>query len=154
MYNDLSNNTLNDIVILILKKLGLSVLKIDDLKGNIIYRDKLLNELIYNEIKEYIPQLKLTLKTTFFTSTQKNASLKQNWPLLNLVRQILKVYDLRLEPKRVADGYTKDGVKKYKRLFEIKEIDKKKNIDEEEYDDPDKTNITKEIDNIKVIETP
>ena len=56
MYNDLSNNTLNDIVILILKKLGLSVLKIDDLKGNIIYRDKLLNELIYNEIKEFIPQ--------------------------------------------------------------------------------------------------
>ena len=25
-----------------------------------------------------------------------------------------------IEPKRVCDGYTKDGIKKYKRFFEIK----------------------------------
>lgn len=130
MYNDISNNV-NDIIFLILKKLGISFSKIDDLVGLVIYRDTLLNDLIYNDVKEYIPKLKLALKSTFFTSTQKNASLKQNWPLLNLTRQILKIYDLRLEPKRVADGYTKDGVKKYKRLFEIKVIDKSKNIEDE-----------------------
>ena len=137
MYNDLSNNVndlsnnVNDIIFFILKKLGISIFKIDDLVGTVIYRDTLLNDLIYNEVKEYIPKLKLALKSTFFTSTQKNASIKQNWPLLNLIRQILKIYDLRLEPKRIADGYTKDGVKKYKRLFEIKIIDKSKNIEPE-----------------------
>ena len=130
MYNDLSNNV-NDIVFNILKKLGISISKIDNLVGTIIYRDTLLNDSIYNDIKEYIPTLKLALKSTYFTSTQKNASLKQNWPLLNLIRQILKLYDLHLEPKRIADGYTKDGAKKYKRLFEIKIIDKTKNIESE-----------------------
>lgn len=126
------NNTLNETVSLIFKKLGLIFNNPNDLIGNIIYRDLLLNKNLYDEIKEYLPKLKNSLKTTFFTSTQKNASLKQNWPLLNLVRQILKIYDLQLEPKRLADGYTKDGTKKYKRLFIIKQIDKKKNIDNEE----------------------
>ena len=130
MYHDLSNNV-NDIIFLIFKKFGITISKIDDLVGTVIYRETLLNDSIYNDIKEYIPKLKMALKSTFFTSTQKNASLKQNWPLLNLIRQILKIYDLRLEPKRIADGYTKDGVKKYKRLFEIKIIDKSKNLEQE-----------------------
>lgn len=137
MYHDLSNNVddlsnnVDDIIFLILKKLGITISKIDNLVGTVIYRDILLNDSIYNDVKQYIPKLKLALKTTFFTSTQKNASLKQNWPLLNLIRQILRIYDMRLEPKRIADGYTKDGVKKYKRLFEIKEIDKTKNLEAE-----------------------
>lgn len=133
MYNDLKcvSNNLNDTIFLIFKKLSVTILEIEDLIGMRIERETLLNESIYNDIKEYIPKLKLELKSTYFTSTQKNASLKQNWPLLNLTRQILKIYDLRLEPKRVADGYTKDGVKKYKRLFEIKVIDKSKNIETE-----------------------
>lgn len=137
MYHDLSNNVddlsnnVDDIIFLILKKLGITISKIDNLVGTVIYRDILLNDSIYNDVKQYIPKLKLALKTTFFTSTQKNASLKQNWPLLNLIRQILRLYDMRLEPKRIADGYTKDGVKKYKRLFEIKEIDKTKNLEAE-----------------------
>ena len=128
MYNDLSNNVndlsnnVNDLVFFILKKINITASKIHDLVGTIIYRETLLDDSIYNDIKQYIPKLKFALKTTFFTSTQKNASSKQNWPLLNLIRQILKIYELRLEPKRIADGYYKDGVKKYKRLFEIKVI--------------------------------
>ena len=51
---------------------------------------------------------------------QKNAEKNQKWPLINLIRQILKQYNYELKPKRHADGYTKDGQKKYKRLFEIK----------------------------------
>lgn len=136
MYQDLSNN-INDIIFLILNKLGITISKIDDLVGTIIYRETLLNDIIYNDVKEYIPALKIYLKSTFFTSTQKNASLKQNWPLLNLVRQILKIYNLHLEPKRLADGYTKDCIKKYKRLFIIKKFDKKKYINEVE----DESNI-------------
>lgn len=129
MYNDLSNNlndinNINDITFLIFKKIGINISNINDLIGKIIYRDIFLNESIYNDIKEYIPRLKTVLKTTYFTSTQKNATLKQNWPLLNLIRQILKLHSLSLEPKRIADGYTKDHKKKYKRLFEIKIIDK------------------------------
>lgn len=114
--NDLLNN-LNEITIKIFKKLGINISNIDNLIGTIIYRETLLNQNIYNDIQEDIPTLKLILKTTFFTSTQKNAVIKQNWPLLNLIRQILKIYNIYLEPKRISAGYTSNGKKKYKRLF-------------------------------------
>jgi hypothetical protein len=53
------------------------------------------------------------------TSLQKTAAKSQKWPLLNLVRQILGVYKYNMRPVRKSDGYTKDGVKKYKRFFII-----------------------------------
>jgi hypothetical protein len=53
------------------------------------------------------------------TSLQSTAGKEQSWPLLNLVRQILNVYKYNMKPIRKSDGYTKDGVKKYKRFFEI-----------------------------------
>jgi hypothetical protein len=51
---------------------------------------------------------------------QQNASKEQKWPLLNLIRQILNVYGYEMEPVRKSDGYTKEGVKKYKRYFQIR----------------------------------
>ena len=54
------------------------------------------------------------------TSLQKNADKIQKWPLLNLARQILSFYNYKMEPIRKSDGYTLEGVKKYKRFFQIK----------------------------------
>jgi hypothetical protein len=54
------------------------------------------------------------------TSLQKNAYKSQKWPLLNLARQILSFYNYKMEPIRKSDGYTLEGVKKYKRFFQIK----------------------------------
>lgn len=59
------------------------------------------------------------------TSLQKNADKSQKWPLLNLVRQILSTHNYKMEPIRKSDGYTLEGVKKYKRYFLIK---KKSNL--------------------------
>lgn len=98
---------------------------INNLDGTIIYRDTLLNPNLYDKIKQDIPLLKNILNSSTYTSVQKNAENNQRWPLINLIRQILKRYNYELKPKRLADGYTKDGQKKYKRLFEIK----KKSID-------------------------
>ena len=56
----------------------------------------------------------------FFDFFAKNADKSQKWPLLNLVRQILNVYHYKMEPIRKADGYTLEGVKKYRRFFQIK----------------------------------
>lgn len=98
---------------------------INNLDGTIIYRDTLLNPNLYDKIKQDIPSLKNILNSSTYTSVQKNAENNQRWPLINLLRQILKRYNYELKPKRLADGYTKDGQKKYKRLFEIK----KKSID-------------------------
>ena len=66
------------------------------------------------------------------TSLQTNAQKKQKWPLLNLVRQILKSNDYKMEPIRKSNGYTKDGKKKYLRFFLIKKFKTiPKNLNEE-----------------------
>ena len=91
-----------------------------ELEGVFIPREQLLSDAKYIEIKNMIPHLKKSFSSSFMTSLQKNASKSQKWPLLNLVRQILSIYNYQMEPIRKSDGYTLEGVKKYKRFFQIK----------------------------------
>lgn len=86
----------------------------------LIERDSLLNHQIYESLKTDIEELKTKLSSSSLTSLHKDAETKQKWPLLNLVRQILNVYKYNMDPVRKADGYTIDGVKKYKRFFIIR----------------------------------
>jgi hypothetical protein len=86
----------------------------------LIERDALLDTKLYQEVKDEIAQLKKRLSSSYMTSLQKEAEQRQKWPLLNLVRQILQVYGYKMEPIRKCDGYTKDGIKKFKRFFIIK----------------------------------
>ena len=53
---------------------------------------------------------------------QSHADTHQRWPLLNLVRQVLRSFNYKLVPKRVCDGYTIDGKKKYKRMFIVEKM--------------------------------
>jgi hypothetical protein len=122
----------NEIKILF-KIIGLEINDFHELNGLTISREILLSDSKYDEIKLLIPELKKKFSSSFMTSLQKNADKSQKWPLLNLVRQILHVYGYNMEPIRKADGYTLEGVKKYKRYFlihkkntinnEIKKID-------------------------------
>ena len=91
-----------------------------DLEGAFIPREQLLSDAKYIEIKNMIPDLKKSFSSSFMTSLQKNASKSQKWPLLNLIRQILSIYNYQMEPIRKSDGYTLEGVKKSKRFFQIK----------------------------------
>ena len=86
----------------------------------IVERDIFLNETKYNSISSMIPKLKEHLSSSFLTSLQKNATIKQRWPLLNLVRQILKINNYKMTPIRKSNGYTSDGKKLFKRFFLIK----------------------------------
>ena len=104
--------------------IGLNFEILNDLDGLLIPREQLLNDKKYDEIKQYIPELKKSLNSSFMTSLQKNADKIQKWPLINLVRQILLFYNYKMEPIRKSDGYTLEGVKKYKRFFQIKKIQK------------------------------
>lgn len=104
----------------ILKKIGFEFNELSELNGLIIPRDQLLSDAKYDEIKVLLPELKKIYRSSLMTSLQKNADKTQKWPLLNFVRQILNTYGYKMEPIRKADGYTLDGVKKYKRYFQIK----------------------------------
>ena len=106
--------------ILILNVVDLSFNSLTDLNGLFIPREVLLSDSKYDEIKKLIPELKKNYSSSLMTSLQKTAEMSQKWPLLNLVRQILNIYNYRMEPVRKADGYTLEGIKKYKRFFLIK----------------------------------
>ena len=142
--------------------IGLNVEKIEDFEGLFIPREQLLCDLKYNEIKKLIPDLKKIYSSTFMTSLQKNADKCQKWPLLNLVRQILNFYKYKMEPIRKSDGYTLDGIKKYKRFFLITTSNKKKeknndeinNNNDETNNNNDETNNNNddEINNVVLLE--
>jgi hypothetical protein len=90
---------------------------LDDLNGYIIQREILLSDNKYEEIQKLIPELKTKYSSSVMTSLHKNAQKIQQWPLINIVRQILHRYNYKMNPIRKSDGYTIDGVKKYKRFF-------------------------------------
>ena len=94
----------------------------DDLNGMLIPRGVFLDIDIYKSIKEDISILKQIFASSSLTSLQSTAEDNQRWPLLNLVRQVLKSCNYKMTPKRISDGYMKDGTKKYKRVFLIEKI--------------------------------
>ncbi len=120
-YNaDFTNLSIN-----ILNKCGIECISIDDIANKIIPREILIDseKVIYENIKDDIKKIKQYLKSSFYTCTQNNASDNQKYPVINLIRQILGKFKLKLIPKRICNGYTKDRKKKYLRYFEIKKID-------------------------------
>lgn len=106
----------------------------DTLDGMLIPRDMLLSDKKYDKIQKHILELKKAFSSSSLTSLQSNATKKQRWPLLNLVRQILKTNDYRMKPLRKSNGYTEDGKKKYLRFFIITKI---------KTEEPEKINVNK-----------
>lgn len=106
---------MNEHALTLFTKLGISNLETD----HFIPREQLLNDQLYNEIKILIPDLKKQFSSSKMNSLQQNAEKEQRWPLLNLTRQLLQHYGYKMEPVRKSDGYTLDGVKKYKRYFHV-----------------------------------
>lgn len=125
---------------IIFKSIGLEINQFYELNGTLIIRETLLSDEKYDEIKLLIPDLKKKYSSSFMTSLQKNAEKAQKWPLLNLIRQILHVYGYKMEPIRKSDGYTLEGVKKYKRYFLIKQ--NKKEIKKIDFNKDENENIT------------
>ena len=109
-------------IIQFLNKCSLSFNEFPQLDGMIIFRDKLLDENGYQKIKPEIKELKKIFCSSKLTCLQETAEEQQKWPLLNLVRQILRACNYKMEPIRKSDGYTKTGKKQYKRYFIIKKL--------------------------------
>ena len=105
-----------------LNRCGIVFTEWKDLDGMTIPRDTLLSGVIYEKVKKDIVKLKELYSSGSLTSLQKNAQTSQKWPLLNLVRQILKSNEYKMDPRRKSNGYTSEGKKKYIRSFVIKKI--------------------------------
>ena len=105
-----------------LNKCKILINEFDDLNGFLLPREIFLDKDVYNSVKEDISILKQVFTSSALTSLQSNAEENQKWPLLNLVRQILRSCHYKMTPKRVSAGYTKDGKKMYKRMFIINKL--------------------------------
>ena len=118
-------------VINFLNKCNLVFDNVEQLNGMEIPRDILLSKQKYEEIIEEIVSMKKSgFSSSSLTALQKNAKERQKWPLLNLVRQILRASNYNLVPFRKSDGRDKLGKKKYKRLFRIVKLkDIKEHVD-------------------------
>lgn len=110
----------NVVLIKFLNNCGLKCNNLKDLNGIQIPREILLDMTLYNNLYESISELKDLYSTKNNTCLHSSAENKQKWPLLNLVRQILKLNNYKLIPLRLSNGYTKEGKKLYKRTFLIK----------------------------------
>lgn len=127
----------------ILNSIGIFFNELDDLDGQFIPREQFISDSKYEELKNLIPELKKHYSSSFMTSLQKNANVYQRWPLLNLIRQILNTFGFKMDPIRKSDGYTLDGIKKYKRFFQIvrkKNKSKNKNIPDETVNETENDN--------------
>ena len=109
-------------IIEFLNKGNIPCQSLDSLNGLLIPREIFFNDSIYKELKEKIPALKNIFSSSYLTALQAPAEKIQRWPLLNLIRQVLRSSSFKLTPKRVSDGYTVDGKKKYKRMFIVERM--------------------------------
>ena len=121
-------------IVTFLNTAGIVCADINSIDGLQIPREVLLSEERYKAVQENIPVLKTMFSSSYLTSLQASAPETQKWPLLNLVRQILKSYGFLLTPKRLCDGYTKDKKKKYRRTFVIERM---KKLEEKEQNNED-----------------
>tara|TARA_B100000900_G_C20501484_1_gene683949 strand:+ start:165 stop:650 length:486 start_codon:yes stop_codon:yes gene_type:complete len=110
-----------NLIIQILHLAGIPLEHIEQINGTLIPRDILISREKYKNVKEFLVKLKKikNFSSSYLTSLHEGAEIKQKWPLLNLVRQILKVQNYRMKPVRKSAGKTKDGKKKYVRYFMI-----------------------------------
>ena len=108
----------------ILNKCNIHFSDFNQLNGLLVSRDVLLHDNIYDEVKDKLSPLRGIFSSSYMTSLQNSAKRKQRWPLLNLVRQILRGIQYRMVPVRKCDGYAKDGTKKFKRYFRIEKLKK------------------------------
>lgn len=122
MTDDNNNEVNTTLLIDFLKICKIPCENVNQLSGLQIPREILLSDDTYTEAKKYIPTFKKKFSSSYLTSLQSSAEKIQKWPLLNLLRQILKAYKFKLTPKRLANGYTKTGTKLYRRIFLVEKI--------------------------------
>ena len=120
--NSIMNTQQTEHITFFLNKCNIITNNLTELHGLTIPREIFLDKELYNSIKEDILGLKQIFTSSSLTGLQSNAEDNQKWPLLNLVRQVLRSCNYNMNPRRVSAGYTKDGKKIYKRMFIIEKI--------------------------------
>jgi len=113
------SNEREQTIVQFINSVGITCDKLSSLENTIIDRDILLDDSRYSNARTHLPQLKLIFSSSSMTALQEPATSTQKWPLLNLVRQVLKACGFVLTPSRICEGYDKDKKKKFRRIFTL-----------------------------------
>ena len=108
------------LVLRVLREAGVSVKDFSAIGGLRIDRDVLVRPDGYMAVAGLIPELKRHFSSTHLTALQGEAPGGQRWPLLNLVRQVLKASGFEMNPRRLSDGYGPGRRKRYRRVFDVR----------------------------------
>lgn len=114
--------TENDVILFLKNVLNKCNIVFDEFKvldGIMIPRNILMDTSVLDTIKPDIQRLKTIFSSSSMTSLHKNASTKQKFPVLNLVRQILNSLNYKMVPIRISNGYSNEGKKQFTRYFNI-----------------------------------
>ena len=96
----------------------------EDLLNITLNQKYLRNEKFKNKIITMIPKLKQKYQSHKLTCLHNNSLEKQKFPTINMIRQILKCNNLKLQPYVVCNGYDKNTNNKiWERFFLIKKLD-------------------------------
>ena len=108
-----------DLLPRLLRAAGVHVADPSALEGLVVDRNTFLRPDAYLDAAHLLPELRRRFSTTHLTALQNDAPSTQRWPLLNLVRQVLRASGYEMVPIRVSDGYDPGRKKRYKRAFAI-----------------------------------
>lgn len=104
--------------------LNIKFSELDELVNIELERNDILKQEVSDYFQKYQSNLKsLGYKTGNLTSLHKNNTIKQKWPGINMLRQILKCNQLQLKPFVKSNGYDKStGKKNTVRYYIIKKL--------------------------------
>ena len=106
---------------LLLKVINIEMTSRETLNGTSFERDILLTEDVIHKYYGMIKKLKTTYTSDILTCLHVNSILKQKFPAINMLRQILKCNNFKLKPVVITLGYV-DNIKIVKRYFKIMKI--------------------------------
>jgi len=109
-----------ELLLRIFKILNYDVDQLEELTSITIQRDLLKGKKITEKILELVSELREVYNSAYLTCLHDNSIYKQKFPVINLIRQILKCNFLLMTPKVVSNGYEKvTGKKIVTRIFVI-----------------------------------
>ena len=111
--------TTNNYILNLLRKCNIYVNSFNDLDGYIIERNALLDDSKLDIMLDEIQELRKCFTSATITALQKSARTKQKWPLLNMVRQLLKTLKFNMVPFRKSNGYDQNKKKIFIRYFKF-----------------------------------
>ena len=103
--------------------LGFKIESLEALENITLNHKELQSTQLINEFYKLIPELRKIYDSHYLTCLHKNSLEKQKFPVINMLRQILKSNNYKLKPKIVIHGYNPiTKAKIIERFFTISKI--------------------------------